>query len=146
MERQLRVILISGIISAILGLITGFLGGRLAAPPVPQAGPVVQAQDFQLVDQAGRIRGRLGVDAHGAARLTLFGPDGALPRVSLAATPQGGGPNWSWATANARTPWPSEPTRTPGTSPYTMKGNCAWDWRCKRTARRPSISMIKTIA
>jgi hypothetical protein len=91
MERQLRVILISGIISAILGLITGFLGGRLAAPPVPQAGPVVQAQDFQLVDQAGRIRGRLGVDAHGAARLTLFGPDGALPRVSLAATPQGGG-------------------------------------------------------
>ena len=36
------------------------------------------------------MRGRLGVDAHGAARLTLFGPDGTLPRVSLAATPQGG--------------------------------------------------------
>jgi hypothetical protein len=42
------------------------------------------------VDQAGRPRGRLGVDADGAARLALFGPDGALPRVSLAATPQGG--------------------------------------------------------
>jgi len=96
MERQPRVILISAVISAALGLITGFLGGRLAAPPVPvatptaEAGAVVQAQNFQLVDQAGRVRGRLGVDAHGAARLTLFGPDGALPRVSLAATPQGG--------------------------------------------------------
>lgn len=96
MEPQPRVILISAIISAALGLIAGFLGGRLAAPPVPvstpaaEAGTVVQAQDFQLVDQAGRVRGRLGVDAHGAARLTLFGPDGTLPRVSLAATPQGG--------------------------------------------------------
>ena len=50
----------------------------------------MQAQDFQLVDQAGRPRGRLGVDADGAARLTLFGPDGTPPRVSLAATPQGG--------------------------------------------------------
>ncbi|MBU4447320.1 MAG: hypothetical protein KKD99_01945, partial [Proteobacteria bacterium] len=90
MERQPSVILISAVISAVLGLITGFLGGRLAAPPVPQAGAVVQAQDFQLVDQAGRVRGRLGVDAHGAARLTLFGPDGTLPWVSLAATPQGG--------------------------------------------------------
>ena len=90
MERQHRVILISGIISAVLGLLTGFLGGRLAAPPVPEAGAVMRAQLFQLVDQAGRPRGRLGVDAHGAARLALFGPDGALPRVSLAATPQGG--------------------------------------------------------
>ena len=90
MERQHRVILISGIISAVLGLLTGFLGGRLAAPPVPEAGAVMRAQLFQLVDQAGRPRGRLGVDEHGAARLTLFGPDGALPRVSLAATPQGG--------------------------------------------------------
>jgi hypothetical protein len=90
MERQPRVIIFSAVISAVLGLATGFIGGRLAAPPVPEAGPLVQAQDFQLVDQAGRPRGRLGVDAHGAARLTLFGPDGTLPRVSLAATPQGG--------------------------------------------------------
>ena len=96
MERQPRVILISAVISAVLGLTTGFLGGRLAAPPAPvaapaaEAGAVMQAQDFQLVDQAGRVRGRLGVEAHGAARLTLFGPDGTLPRVSLAATPQGG--------------------------------------------------------
>ena len=90
MERQTGVILISAVISAVLGLTTGFLGGRLAAPPVPEAGAVIQAQDFQLVDQAGRPRGRLGVDAHGAARLTLLGPDGTLPRVSLAATPQGG--------------------------------------------------------
>ena len=96
MTGQHRVILISAILSAVLGLTTGFLGGRLAAPPAPvptpaaEAGAVVQAQDFQLVDQAGRVRGRLGVDAHGAARLTLFGPDGTLPRVSLAATPQGG--------------------------------------------------------
>jgi hypothetical protein len=103
MERQPGVILIAAILSAVLGLLTGFLGGRLAAPPVPEAGTVMQAQDFQLVDQAGRPRGRLGVDAHGAARLTLFGPDGTLPRVSLAATPQGGR-SWSWATANARTP------------------------------------------
>lgn len=96
MERQPRVILISAVISAVLGLLTGFIGGRLAAPPAPvaapvaEAGAVMQAQDFQLVDQAGRVRGRLGVDAHGAARLTLFGPDGTLPRVSLAANLQGG--------------------------------------------------------
>ena len=96
MERQPRVILISAVISAVLGLTTGFLGGRLAAPPAPvatpaaEAGAVVQAQDFQLVDPAGRVRGRLGVEANGTARLTLFGPDGTLPVVSLAATPQGG--------------------------------------------------------
>jgi hypothetical protein len=96
MERQSGVILIAAVISAVLGLTTGFLGGRLAAPPAPvatpaaEAGAVVQAQDFQLVDQAGRVRGRLGVEAHGAARLTLFGLDGTLPRVSLGATPQGG--------------------------------------------------------
>ena len=92
MERQHRVILMSGIISAVLGLLTGFLGGRLAAPPAPGAGAgaVIRAQQFQLVDQTGRMRGRLEVDEHGAARLALFGPDGAGPRVSLAATSQGG--------------------------------------------------------
>ena len=93
MERQSGVILIAAVISAVVGLTTGFLGGRLAAPLVPAAAPeaggVVQAQDFQLVDQAGRVRGRLGLEAHGAARLTLLGLDGTLPRVSLGATPQG---------------------------------------------------------
>jgi hypothetical protein len=96
MTGQHRTILISGIISAVLGLAAGFLGGRLAAPPAPvaalapEAGAVVKAQDFQLVDPAGRLRGQLKVDEHGAARLALLGPDGALPRVTLAATPQGG--------------------------------------------------------
>jgi hypothetical protein len=95
MERQTGVILISAVISAVVGLTTGFLGGRLAAPPAPvaapapEAGAVMRAQDFQLVDQAGRMRGRLGVEDHGGARLTLFGLDGSLPRVSLSATPQG---------------------------------------------------------
>jgi hypothetical protein len=90
MERPHRVILISVMISAVLGLLAGFLGGRLAAPPAREAGAVMRAQHFQLMDQAGQVRGRLGVDEHGAARLTLFGPDGARPRVSLAAHPQGG--------------------------------------------------------
>ena len=92
MERQHRVILISGIISAVIGLVAGFIGGRFAPhpTPTPEAGSVMRAQLFQLVDQAGRQRGRLGVDEHGAARLALFGPDGSLPRVSLAATPHGG--------------------------------------------------------
>jgi hypothetical protein len=92
MERQPRVILISAVISAVIGFGAGFIGGRFAphptTPPAPAA--LIQAQDFQLVDQAGRVRGRLGVEAHGAARLTLSGPDGTLPRVSLATTPQGG--------------------------------------------------------
>jgi hypothetical protein len=92
MERQPRMILIPAIISAVIGFAAGFIGGRLAPHPstTPAPAALMQSQDFQLVDQAGRSRGRLGVDAHGAARLTLFGPDGALPRVSLAATPQGG--------------------------------------------------------
>jgi hypothetical protein len=95
MEQQPRVIVIAALVSAVVGLTAGFLGGRLAAPPAPaatpaaEAGAVVQAQDFQLVDQAGRLRGQLKLDEHGAARLTLFGTDGALPRVSLSATPQG---------------------------------------------------------
>ena len=92
MERPSGVILISAVISAVIGFAAGFIGGRLAPHPATAPGPaaLVQSQDFQLVDQTGRSRGRLGVDAGGAARLTLFGPDGALPRVSLAATPQGG--------------------------------------------------------
>jgi len=86
----------AALIAAGVGLTAGFLGGRLAAPPVPvaapapKAGAVVQAQDFQLVDPAGRVRGRLGVETNGTARLTLFGPDATLPGVSLAATPLGG--------------------------------------------------------
>jgi hypothetical protein len=92
MERQPRIILISAVISAVIGFAAGFIGGRLAPHPTstPSPAALIQAQDFQLVDQAGRVRGRLGADAHGAARLTLFGPDGTLPRVSLAANPQGG--------------------------------------------------------
>jgi hypothetical protein len=92
MERQPRLSLISAVISAVIGLVAGFIGGRFAPQPTITPGPaaLTQAQDFQLVDQAGRLRGRLGVDDRGAARLTLFGPDGTLPRVSLAATPQGG--------------------------------------------------------
>jgi hypothetical protein len=96
MTGQPRAILICGIISAVLGLAAGFLGARLAAPPAPvtapagEAGTVVKAQDFQLLDQAGRLRGRLGVDEHGIGRLALFGLNDASPRVNLAVTPQGG--------------------------------------------------------
>ncbi len=60
MERQIHVIFISAGISAVLGLTTGFLGGRLATPPTPvatpaaEAGAVIPARDFRLVDQAGR--------------------------------------------------------------------------------------------
>ena len=89
MERQHRVILIAGIISAVMGLATGFLGGRLAAPGSQEAGIVMRAQHFQLVDQTGRVRGRLGVDETGVARLALFGPDEAGHRVSLAANLKG---------------------------------------------------------
>ena len=92
MEPQARIILISAVISAVIGLAAGFIGGRWAPQPASAPGPaaLMQAREFQLVDQAGRLRGRLGVDAQGAARLTLFGPDSDLPRASLAATPQGG--------------------------------------------------------
>lgn len=90
MQTQHRVMLVSGIISAVLGLLAGFLGSRLAAPPVTATPAVMRAEQFQLVDQAGRVRGRLGLDEHGVARLALFSPDAALPLVSLAADPQGG--------------------------------------------------------
>jgi hypothetical protein len=84
-----RVILISGIIAALFGLGAGFLGGWLAAPQVAKAPTVMQAKLFQLVDQDGRQRGRLEIDAHGQARLALFGQDASLPMVSLATDPQG---------------------------------------------------------
>jgi hypothetical protein len=87
MEPQHRMILISGIISACLGLLAGFLGSRLAAPP---AAAVLRAQHFQLVDQNGRVRGQLGVGPQGLARLALFAQNGAMPLVSLTADPQGG--------------------------------------------------------
>lgn len=90
MERMNRGILISGIISAVLGLLAGFLGGRLAVPPVPEAQAVMRAEHFQVVDQAGQVRGRLGVDEQGVARLAFFGQDAAVPLVSLAVNPQGG--------------------------------------------------------
>ena len=94
MERQHRVILISGIISAVIGLVAGFIGGRFAPHPTSTPAPaaLLQAQAFKLVDQAGRERGVIGIDADGAARLALFGPDAALPLVNLVASPQGAPP------------------------------------------------------
>ncbi len=89
MERQHRVMLVSGIISAVLGLLAGFWGGRLAAVPPLAAPAVMRAEHFQLVDPAGKVRGRLGVDPLGVARLVLLGGDPTGPRVRLAAYPQG---------------------------------------------------------
>jgi hypothetical protein len=92
MGNQGRGILLSVIISAVIGCIAGFIGGRLVPHPTPAPAPtaLLQAQGFKLVDPAGRDRGGVGIDADGATRLALFGPDVARPRVSLAATPQGG--------------------------------------------------------
>jgi hypothetical protein len=96
MGQQHRGILLSGIISAVIGLGAGLIGGRLALhPPLSPAPPpvsaaLIQAQAFKLVDQAGRTRGVLGIDADGATRLALFGPDAALPLVNLAASSRGG--------------------------------------------------------
>jgi hypothetical protein len=90
MTQQKRVMLVSGIISAIVGLLAGFLGSRLAAPPVAPASAVMRAECFQLVDQDGRLRGRLGIDAHGVAHLALFDQNADLPLVSLAVEPRGG--------------------------------------------------------
>jgi hypothetical protein len=92
MEPQHRLILIAGLVAAVIGLVAGFIGGRFAPHPTPTPAPaaLVQAQAFKLVDQAGRERGVLGIDADGAARMALFGPDAALPLVNLAASPQGG--------------------------------------------------------
>ena len=50
----------------------------------------MQAQTFKLVDQAGHERGVWGIDADGATRLALFGPNAALPLVNLAASSRGG--------------------------------------------------------
>jgi hypothetical protein len=94
MEPQRRLIVLAGIVSAVMGLAAGFIGGRLAPrptlAPAPASSGILQAQAFQLVDQAGHQRGVLGVDADGAARMALFGPEAALPLVNLAASRQGG--------------------------------------------------------
>ena len=96
MGEQHRVILLAGIISAVIGLAAGFIGGRLVPHPIltsappPASAALLQAQAFKLVDQDGHTRGVLGVDADGAARLALFGPKAALPLVNLAASSRGG--------------------------------------------------------
>jgi hypothetical protein len=91
MAQQNRIILISGVISVVLGFLAGFLGGRLAAPPVKEkpAAAVIRAESFQLTDANGLTRGRFEVDPQGVARLVLGGQDGA-PLASLATDPQGG--------------------------------------------------------
>jgi hypothetical protein len=92
MEPQHRLILMAGIISAVIGLVAGFIGGRFVPhpTPTPTTGAIIRAQAFKLVDQAGRERGVLGIDADGAARMALFSQDAALPLVNLAAYPRGG--------------------------------------------------------
>ncbi len=96
MGLQHRGILLSGIISAVIGLAAGFIGGWLAPQPTPAPAPppasaaLMQAQAFKLVDQAGHERGVWGIDADGATRLALFGPKAALPLVNLAVSPRGG--------------------------------------------------------
>lgn len=94
MGNQHRIILLSGVISAVIGLVAGFIGGRLAPhpalTPTPAPAALVQAQAFKLVDQAGHERGVWGIDADGATRLALFGPDAALPLVDLAVSRRGG--------------------------------------------------------
>jgi hypothetical protein len=85
-----RIILITGVISVVLGFLAGFLGGRLAAPPAKEkpAAAVIQAERFQLTDSNGQVRGQFEVDSQGAARLELAGQGGA-PLVRLSATLQG---------------------------------------------------------
>jgi len=84
-----RIILLSGVISIVLGFLAGFLGGRLAAPPAKEkpAAAVIQAERFQLTDSNGRARGQFEVDPQGV-RLVLAGQDGA-PLVRLSANHQG---------------------------------------------------------
>ncbi len=92
MEPQHRTILMAGIVAAVVGLAAGFIGGRLVPRPTPAPPPtaLIRAEAFKVVDQAGRDRGVVGIDADGAARLSLFGQEAALPLVDLAAQPRGG--------------------------------------------------------
>ena len=60
-------------------------------PPLEAAGEegaVVRAERFELVDDAGKLRGWLGVDEDGAAGLTLAGRDGA-PHATLSVAADG---------------------------------------------------------
>ena len=62
MGYQHRGIVLLGIVSAVIGLVAGFIGGQLAPHPTPTPVPaaILQAQAFKLVDQAGRERGSVG--------------------------------------------------------------------------------------
>jgi hypothetical protein len=64
------------------GLMGGLLSGSLlkgeaaTAGEAPQPGKLVSAEEFRVVDQAGRTRARLGTDAKGIVALYLLDQDG----------------------------------------------------------------------
>jgi hypothetical protein len=89
MERQNRMWLVSGIISALVGLAAGFVGGYLVPRPPAEFPAIIRAEQFQLVDPAGRVRGQLRLDEHGQAGVSLFGQDAGMPLVSMEVSPNG---------------------------------------------------------
>jgi hypothetical protein len=89
MEHQNRMWLVAGILSALIGLAAGFVGGYLVPRPPSETPAIIRAEQFQLVDQSGRVRGQLRLDEHGLAGLSLFGQDAGAPLVSLDASPKG---------------------------------------------------------
>ena len=60
------------------GFLSGFLvkGETATAGEVPQPTKLVTAEEFRVVDQAGRTRARLGMDAKGLVALYLIDQDG----------------------------------------------------------------------
>ncbi len=84
LERENRWLKRGGLVALVV-LAGAFMMGQAAPEKIPL---VLKAHSFQVVDQAGKLRARLGVGADGAPRLLLYDKAGKL-RGMLGVRPNG---------------------------------------------------------
>ena len=79
LENQRRPGKLLALLSVVLGMAAGFIGGALTGKIAPAQGQTpapkeISAQQFNLVDKNGTTRASLAFDNQGHPNLFLFGP------------------------------------------------------------------------